>query len=377
MDQSSSYCPAIYRGLYVEKTGTTKTNISSCCLNSTISVTDDIDFNHPVLVEQRTQISAGVQITACDQCWKKEQHGYTSRRLTLIEQEEFKSRDTKLTMLDYNVGPICNAKCIICSSFYSSAWAAENYQFGASTIRHVSEIQKNHFAENLDLSDVKDIYFNGGEPLMTNDHIKILNSINQQSKLSDVNVSYNTNGSIVPGPEVLNLWSKCHRVNLYFSIDGTDNVFNYTRYPLKWPDVQENINTICNSGLTNLTISVSYTIGVHNILSTVDTEKWLYQIKEEFPSVIADFTVHPVLGDLSLDNASDPLKEIFIEHLKIINSDWAESTLNLIKSSLSLSSDNSIWLKYLKFIDHRRNLNWQKELPLLSRALEISEPLKM
>ena len=372
MDQSS-YCPAIYRGLYVEKTGTTKTNISSCCLNSVIPVTSDVDFNHPVLVKQRTQISTGVQIPACDQCWKKEKHGYTSRRITLIEQEKFKSYNNKLTMLDYNVGPICNAKCIICSSFYSSAWAAENYQFGANPIRRVSEIQKNCSTKSLDLSNIKDIYFNGGEPLMTDDHVQILNSIDQQSRLSDVNVSYNTNGSIVPESEVLNLWRKCKQVKLYFSIDGTDSVFDYTRYPLKWANVQDNINTICNSGLINLTVSISYTIGIHNVLSTCATEEWLCQLKEKFPLVVEDFTVHPVLGDLSLDNASKSLKEIFIKHLQSVEGNWVESTIKMIRDSLLLSSDDMVWLNYLKFIDQRRNLNWQKELPLLSQALKISE----
>jgi uncharacterized radical SAM superfamily Fe-S cluster-containing enzyme len=371
----SSYCPAIYRGLYVEKTGTIKTNISSCCLNSSIPITTDVDFNHPVLVEQRTQISAGIQIPACNQCWKKEKHGYTSRRITLIEQEKFKSHNTQLTMLDYNVGPICNAKCIICSSFYSSAWAAENYQFGMNPIRQVSEIQKNHSAKFLDLSNIKDIYFNGGEPLMTDDHVQILNSINQQSKLSDVNISYNTNGSIVPSIEVLNLWRKCKQVKLYFSIDGIDSVFDYTRYPLKWSNVQKNISAICNSGLTNLKVSISYTIGVHNVLSTFDTEKWMNKIKEKFPLVVEDFTVHPVLGDLSLDNTSNSLKEIFIKHLQSINSNWVESTLKMIEERLPSSSDNLIWLNYLKFIDQRRNLNWQQELPLLHQALKISGSL--
>ena len=107
MDQSS-YCPAIYRGLYVEKTGTTKTNISSCCLNSVIPVTSDVDFNHPVLVKQRTQISTGVQIPACDQCWKKEKHGYTSRRITLIEQEKFKSYNNKLFYQKLKIRALCS-----------------------------------------------------------------------------------------------------------------------------------------------------------------------------------------------------------------------------------------------------------------------------
>jgi sulfatase maturation enzyme AslB (radical SAM superfamily) len=292
--------------------------------------------------------------------------------MTLIEAEKIQRTDVELTMLDYNVDPICNAKCIICSSFFSSAWAAEDIQFGRKISRRVAETQKNNVDELLDLSALTDVYFNGGEPLMTKDHIQILNSINQQSDLSCVTISYNTNGSILPTEEILELWKKCQSVKLYFSIDGTDSVFNYTRYPLKWINVQDNINKICSAKLDNLTISISYTIGIHNILSVIETEKWMNSLKEQFPSVVADFTVHPVIGDLSLDNASTSLKKVFLNNLQKSDSDWANATQQILQNTTSSTADNSVWLEYLKFIDQRRNLNWQQELPLLHQALKIS-----
>ena len=82
-----------------------------------------------------------------------------------------------------------------------------------------------------------------------------------------------------------------------------------------------------------------------------------------------------MIGDLSLDNASVALKKVFLNNLQKSDSDWANATQQILQNTTSSTADNSVWLEYLKFIDQRRNLNWQQELPLLHQALKISGSL--
>jgi hypothetical protein len=357
--------------LYLEKTGTARSNISSCCLNSTFPVTGEVNFNHQNFQSQRNRISNGEKIPECHQCWEKERLGFTSRRQVLIDEETNYSVDVKLTMLDYNIDPVCNAKCIICSSFYSSAWAAEDYQHNKPILRLVSDTKHNQILNSVSMTDLKQIYFNGGEPLMTEDHVQVLKSVKSTSGLSDTSVSYNTNGSFVPTSTVIELWNDCKSIELYFSIDGTDSVFNYTRYPLKWETILKNINTICAYNLTNLTISISYTVGVHNLLDTTITKDWFNTLKTQHPNIITNFLVHPVNGPLSLINASTELKKIFLLELQKNKQEWATPVQQIIDSNLYTVSDNSVWINYLEIIDQRRKLNWKQELTNLSTALKI------
>lgn len=321
----SNLCPLAFHGIYVERFADGKYVVSPCCLaNKSDRQEGPIDFaNNTHLVKIRQELLKGNRPDACKSCWELENHGGVSRRIVysdkLKHKELYKSVD--IYNLDYNTLPICNAKCVICGPRFSSTWA----KFHGST--EINEIVKNNYnhLDGLDLDQVEMIYFNGGEPLLTEEHTRVLKKI---KNLDNTDLMYNTNGSVYPADKILDLWSRARSIILYFSIDGINERFEETRFPLKWKqvsDVVERINLI-----DYIEIGCSYTIGRHNVYDLEDTIEWF----DKLPNFITEnqFHVHYADGEFSLRNSSYSEKENWINELsKFKNYYWYKSLVDYIK----------------------------------------------
>lgn len=329
MVDEKTYCPLIFQGLYIRRYRGDKKEVAPCCLadkSENFTQMENV-VNHPYLQEIRLRAKNNEKHKACRACWDLESVGGESNRLLLLDQYKNTLKElnfeVKLKHLDYNTLPICNAKCIICGPSYSSLWAAEK----GIKIINGSEYQERHL-DNLDLDSVETIYFNGGEPLLTNEHLYVLKKIKYPSK---VDVSYNTNGSCFPNVETFNIWKNFKSVNLSFSVDGIDERFEYIRAPLKWNRVSENIIKINDLG--NIKISCSYTIGRHNVFDLEDTISWFNNLNSF--DVKTQFHVHYVVPShpLSFTNIKSQEADLFLIELeKFKDYYWYNEIKNTIQN---------------------------------------------
>lgn len=362
------YCPLIFNGIYVER-GIGGIQIAPCSLSAKSSIlSEKINFeSNTHLTEIRDITKLNQFAPQCQTCWVVENNGGESKRQTEIDAFKLLSTaDTKLMHIDYNTLPICNAKCIICSSKYSSLWIQDDIKLGhqKNTVIPKLDIKSNQL-KGLDLSHLRSIYFNGGEPLLTNDHINLLSNL---ENLEDISISYNTNGSCYPTDDVIKMWNRSKEVTLFFSIDGINDKFEYIRNPLIWEQVSNNIKLI-HQLLPNVVIGISYTLGIHNVFGLQETINWFTNNLDNF-NVKTQFHVHTVNGNLDLCYASPQLKHAFNIELKKFDSDnfyWLES----IQSYISSDSDtNNDWQTYLSNLDNIRNNNWKdtfKDLCIASK----------
>lgn len=267
--ENSNYCPLIFHGIYAERTLNGGLSISPCCLAKQVNV-DSIDFeNNEYLTTLRKENKNNLRSSACDACWSLEDKAGESKRKITIDWYKnnniIQDYSAKLYHIDYNTLPICNAKCVICSPKYSSTWAAAT---NTRILGNLSKFDYKHL-DLLNFDNVKQLYFNGGEPLMTSEHVAVLKKINN---LAEVDIMYNTNGSCYPETEVLELWKIAKSVTIFFSIDGIGKRFEETRTPLKWNTVSTNIQKI--NDLSYIDVHCSYTIGKHNVYDLEDTVNW-------------------------------------------------------------------------------------------------------
>ena len=141
----------------------------------------------------RLKMLAGERCGECVSCYQNEDAGVHSFRQTSNrDYEEFLnfadetnpdgSLDVmKLKYLDIRWSNICNFKCRSCSSTYSSSWATEDNKNGQS--KKVFIFAGGNSNDNLYeqikpyLSEVKEIYFAGGEPLLMDKHYEILDHL--------------------------------------------------------------------------------------------------------------------------------------------------------------------------------------------------------
>jgi len=363
---SANYCPLIFNGIYVEKVNQEQVKVSACCINHPSETTDSAKFDHPYLQSQRDIVRRGLPAQGCMMCY---QYNKQQNDSIVVWQNKNVSVDwPKLQKLDYNVDPICNAKCISCSSYFSSAWQAEDEKFGIVTSRKFNATRHSQPWQDLDLSRLENLYFNGGEPLLSKEPEKILSYLDSIGILEQVVVSLNTNGSQRPSDKLLELWKKCQRVIINFSIDAIGPEFEYIRNPLKWDQVQDNLIWIAQQS-NQFIISIAYTLGIHNIDCVEQTQDWAKQVSVAINRPI-DIEFHPATGVFNLANADKNLKSVWLTQYQ------DQVAWQNIARSVLLNTEKTQdpeWQQYLNVIDHRRNLNWKHSLPSLYKSWKLSQ----
>ncbi len=150
---------------------------------------------------------------------------------------------------------LCNLKCRICGSSASSSIRAEFTKFGnyqkesellsGEESRKLSENQLREMMFLIENTDVKEIYWAGGEPLFNINHYKVLNRLVELGK-TDVFLRYNTNFTNTTFREFnfLDIIKHFDRVHFYFSQDGIGDTAEYLRYGQNFEKWDSNIQQI-------------------------------------------------------------------------------------------------------------------------------------
>lgn len=190
-------------------------------------------------------------IPGCQPCYDLEANGIRSRRQTSQELYETYHCDTELecdspAAIDYSVGNLCNLKCVICGPSASTAWIPDYQKMYPHKSIEIYKYDKHAQQEATNpqlLHSLKTVHFHGGgEPLLTNNHLNLLKEIKQAKGLGDVRVFYNTNASVRPTQEVLDIWSECKLIEIYFSIDDVGKRFEYQRPGTTWANVVDTVD---------------------------------------------------------------------------------------------------------------------------------------
>jgi sulfatase maturation enzyme AslB (radical SAM superfamily) len=366
LNDYNNWCPEIYRGLFVDQINDDKIRVAPCCqAKSSIELVDSFDFTlSPHLTKLRQEFDSGNYPSDCDNCWKVEKSGHKSRRQSAIEFFNISppNNDVILEGFDHSATWACNLACIMCGPNSSSTWASELNYTNTELINIGRQFQKsNQFLDKIDLSNIKKIHFNGGEPLLNNDQYKLLAELENQGVLEDTFISYNTNGTIMPSTKIINLWKKARLVKLFFSIDATKSAFEYIRWPAKWETVTSNLLAMKEQLPHNVMFGFNVTVGCYNLFEMVDLCNWFEQnLQSNRENDQSDFNWQ-LANNFPIESLNQSAK---ISAIKSLNSiPRLHGIVNYIKSTLT-AVENNKWITALDKIDQRRGTNWQKSLQI-------------
>ena len=376
-----NYCPDLFLNLFVQKTNENQVQLGHCCVSELSQPVDRIDFHHEFLQKNRQILLETHELPpSCGHCIRAEAIGLESRRTNHVKANwqptEFKPLthkplikrrqpvEFKLKNLDYNCDNICNLKCIMCSSYYSSSWIEDELKLGKPVEPRVKPTKHNNLIYDLDVTNINHLYFNGGEPLMTRDHINVLNHVIENGNASAVSVNYSSNGTFAITDELKSIWANFRKVHLGFSIDAAFEQYEYIRHPGVWSEVSKNLLEYRSLTSDTFTQSIQVTIGLHNILYFHELYNWANE--HQFEVIIQNDTLG--VSQLSLMNFPVAHKEYLITYLNELPDSMAKQTL--LKMANHISGGNSRWISYLDRLDKIRGNNWRTTLSKVAALIK-------
>jgi len=236
----------------------------------------------------------GVQPTICDRCWAEEDANRTSKRMHMLDKlkhiipDDLTSKPKPLSFIDLKLGNICNISCRICGSWSSSTYASEElkqlpkderkYSFAYDMNRAGTWPRKvDTFWDELleNASDIRYLEITGGEPFMIKEHFDFLEKLVKLGYSNDIEIHYNTNGTIYP--EQAYIWSHFKHVEIAFSIDDIGDRFEYQRNGANWNSVVSNISRFkqLRKDSDNISLQICVTSNIFNVYYLDEVATWI------------------------------------------------------------------------------------------------------
>ncbi len=377
---------------FTEIASTPKGGIKLCCYSEGIGVDNsyhngnlkDVFNTNENLNQARQDLLNGKKIKPCQACWNDEKStGYSARldynrsleRTNPELLDAIKDKGTvELRSIDIKFGNKCNYACVMCDSSNSSLWGKEveknplpqgmwQGQFDTKTW----DFPKEKVQELLDMSStLTRIKSTGGEPLLLDEFKMFVKSLVDKGYAKNIIFKTVTNGT-VDCSDLLPYMNEFKTFHMDWSVDGTDEVYNYVRWPGNFERmrrVHEKLaDSINKNNYSNIEIEMHPTIqlfNLHNLSDIVkyaqslgivkmvdfgyihfepkylDTaifpDKMLSDIIQNIDNSIESYTQPNTYNNLKLklfsnQNRIKNKKEMFAKTKQIVN--WFESTRNI------------------------------------------------
>jgi radical SAM protein with 4Fe4S-binding SPASM domain len=290
-----SICLMPWIHLYVDTNG----NAKACC-NTSITYgnvnKESIEsiWNGDSIKKFRRNLLEGQIDKRCASCFKREAVNKSSIRTETLDK--YKSylewlpktasdgtcKHSKPVYLDIRYSNVCNLKCRTCWHGASSSWFNDakllKANFGDKAIIKATPNNDNLINDLLTFdTELEEVYFAGGEPLMMEEHYSFLESLLAKNQ-TNLHLRYNTNLSALTlkGKRALDYWKKFKTITLAVSIDAIGEKGEYIRSGLKWNKLLENIELI-KKQCPHIKIQIAPTVSNLSILSLCDLHQFFVE----------------------------------------------------------------------------------------------------
>jgi organic radical activating enzyme len=191
---------------------------------------------------------------ACGRCYEQEASGFFSGRKSANKHhghhiKKLESNPFEMTYWDIRFSNLCNLKCRSCGHIFSSQWYQDQAKLAGgdwrdrNTVLNYAGRTETDMWSQLEphLDYVEQIYFAGGEPLLMEEHYRILDELVRRKRF-DVRLIYNTNftHTDLKGRSVFEYWKQFKSVAVGASLDDSGARGEYIRKGTDWAVVEQN-----------------------------------------------------------------------------------------------------------------------------------------
>jgi sulfatase maturation enzyme AslB (radical SAM superfamily) len=293
LKESKNFCMAPWIHMHVWPNG----RAFPCCLSEHTSGKDYGNTNTHTLHELwnselarslRTNMIADKPSSVCTRCYELEadSNAYTLRvnmnnkfgpkhfDKVLTTHADGSHDDINFTYMDFRFSNLCNMSCRTCSPTFSTQWYDDYIKLYGSVDKSEAEqkyIQLKNKPGFMDelwplLDTVEEVYWAGGEPLVTDVHWDIMNHWINTGRAQDISILYTTNFSNLYYKKqcVLDLWKKFKSVRVTASLDASHARAEYIRKGTVWGDIVANRKQM-QQETPNIEFDITPTVSIMNV----------------------------------------------------------------------------------------------------------------
>jgi MoaA/NifB/PqqE/SkfB family radical SAM enzyme len=238
-------------------------------------------------------------VPECTRCYEIEENGGRSLRvdhnmtfehhMDILEETNPDGSLDRLNMpyVDFRFSNFCNLRCRTCGPDLSSKWAADHAKLNPSTAAKYEkvikpEINPTIFWDQIDeiFPTIERIYFAGGEPLIMEEHYRLLDMLIENGR-TEVVLLYNTNFTSLKykDKKIVDYWKQFGNVTVCASLDSWGSRAEYMRKDLRWDIVEQNFREV-QEHCPHVRLDIGLTLSIFNFATLV--EYYDYMVDNKF-----------------------------------------------------------------------------------------------
>jgi len=337
-------------------------------------------WNDTALKVLRKDMLNEVSNPTCGRCYEQEDNGFFSGRqsankhhghhIDFVQQTKDDGHLDifKMTYWDIRFSNLCNLKCRSCGYIFSSQWYQDQAKLAGniwkeqnSALLYAGRTETDMW-EQLEphLDYVEQIYFAGGEPLLMEEHYRILEELVQR-KMFHVRLIYNTNftHTELKGKSVFEYWKLFDSVAVGASLDASGPHAEYIRKGTNWSVVEQNRQDMLRT-CPEVDFYISPTLSIMNAWHLPDfhrdwVERGLIKAQDLNVNILQDPAYYRL--DIAPAEYKQQLEEKYLKHL-----DWLKDRDPLHRATVGFQSA----LSFMKATDNTHLIDtfWRKTYEL-------------
>ena len=262
--------------------------------------------------EMRVAMMKDEPVAACKRCYDLELMGeWTMRQshnmrrgleyvdyISDVTNDDGSLKEFQMKYMDIRFSNICNMKCRSCGPSCSSLWSAEFLENRGKEVfdEYFPKSNGKIVINNNDdmtlmaklkpyLDDVTEVYFAGGEIIITPEHYECLDYWVENDLCDQVELTYTTNFSTLSYKKSIDLmdyWKKFPQLKIWASLDAHGKVAECIRSGTDWDRIVRNIREV-KEQVPHAQFQITPTISIWNIFDFPDF--WDYMVDNKFIDV--------------------------------------------------------------------------------------------
>lgn len=326
-------------------------NTMPCCMSDSNVVFGNVNqntideiINNKMFKDLRKQMINGEKPEVCSRCYELEETAgtHTLRKNSLeqfgtyiplinLTESDGTVEDFKMRYMDIRFSNLCNMKCRTCGPELSSKWYEDQIKMYPEYDRprfidlSSKETFMDELADHLDFVD--EVYFAGGEALITPQHYEVLDYWLAKD-MPDVRLRYTTNFSVLhyKSYHILDYWKKFSNVRVAASLDNFGERAEYSRSGTNWDVIVENRKRMI-AECPDVYFEITPTVSIFNVYDLFEFHKtWVEQGLLDINSIRINILTHPRYFSITLlpEEMKADITNIYKEYISWLKKSGAQ-----------------------------------------------------